>query len=126
MLLLIVNQFQCLPSVGHGTLAKVLHGALEHGTKETVERNKFTHLTFGGFLGYGEGDIEQRTFVTLHLLVHIVHIHKGVEHLHNQLELIGHKGIESGKVILVLIGLVGAGQEELSIEHGFLFLKEFA
>ena len=125
LLLLILNQIQCLTCIRHGTLPQMLHGALEHGTKETVKGDKFTHLTLGGFLGDGERDVEQGTLVSLYLLVHIVHVDKGVEHLHNQLELVRYKGIERRKICLIFVRLVSAWQNKLRIEHGFILFIEF-
>ena len=53
------NVFEHLTCIGNGTLAKMLHGTLEHGTKEAVERDKLANLHISGFLCYGEGDVDE-------------------------------------------------------------------
>ena len=123
LLFVILDKFQGFTRIRYGTLTKMLHGALEHGTKEPVEWDEFAHLTFCCFLGYGESDVQQGTFVALHLFVYIVHVDKRIEHSHNQLELIGYKWIESCKVFLVLIGLIGTWKNELGIKHSFILLE---
>ena len=46
------NVFQRLTCIGNGTLTKMLHRTLEHGTKETVERDKLSDFHISGFFSY--------------------------------------------------------------------------
>ena len=119
----VFNMFERLTCIGNGTLTKMLHRTLEHGTKEAVERDKLPDFHVCGFLSYGEGDIDERTLVSLHLLVDIVHIDKRVEHLHNELELIGHERIASNEIFLACICFVLTGQYELGIEFRLVLVE---
>ena len=55
----VCNVFKSLTCIGNGTLTKMLHGTLEHGTKEAVERDKLSDFHISGFLSYGEGDVDK-------------------------------------------------------------------
>ena len=48
----VCNVFECLTCIGNSTLTKMLHRTLEHGTKETVERDKLSDFHVCGFLSY--------------------------------------------------------------------------
>ena len=119
----VCNMFERLTCIGNGTLTKMLHGPLEHGTKEAVERDKLPNFHISGFLSYGEGDVDERTFISLYLLVDIVHVDKRVEHLHDELELIGHKRIASNEIFLACICFVLTGQYELGIEFRLVLVE---
>ena len=126
LLFRVCNVFECLTCIGNGTLTKMLHGPLEHGTKEAVERDKLPNFHISGFLSYGEGDVDERTFISLHLLIDIVHVDKRVEHLHDELELIGHKRIASNEIFLACICFVLTGQYELGIEFRLVLVEHIA
>src|SRR5574344_948602 len=104
----------------------MLHRTLEHGSKEPVERHKFTHFHLSCVFGNGERDINQGAFISLDLLIHKVHIDERVQHLHDELELVRDKWIAGDKVLLAGVSLIGAGKDKLGIQFGFVLLKHFA
>ena len=55
----VCNMFERLTCIGNGTLTKMLHGTLKHGTKEAVERDKLPDFHISGFLSYGEGYVDK-------------------------------------------------------------------
>ena len=120
LFLLVLDDIECLPCVLESPLPQVLHGALHHRAKELVERDELTHFHVLRLTGDGISDVDERTLVALHLLVHIVHGLERVEHLLDELELVGHERIVGHEVVLVAIGLVGAGQDKLRVELGFV------
>ena len=120
LFLLVLDDIECLARVLESPLSQVLHGALYHRAKELVKRNELAHLHILGFTGNRIGDVDERTLVTLHLLVYIVHGLEGVEYLLDELELIGYERIVGHEVVLVAIGLVGAGQDKLRVELGLV------
>ena len=120
LFLLVLNDIESLACVLESPLPQVLHRSLHHRAKELVERDELTHLHVLRLTGDGIGDVDERTLVALHLLVHIVHGLEGVEHFLDELELIGYERIVGHEVVLVAIGLVGAGQDKLRVELGLV------
>ena len=112
--------------IGQCPLAEMLHRTLEHGSKEPVERHKFSYFHLSCIFGNGERDIDQGAFISLDLLIHKVHIDERVQHLHDELELVRNKWIAGDKVLLAGVSLIGAGKDKLGIQFGFVLLKHFA
>ena len=54
-------------------------------------------------------DLDDASLVALHLLGDIAQGEEGVEHLHDELELIGHKGIVGHEVLLAVVAAIGVG-----------------
>ena len=65
-------------------------------------------------------DLDDASLVALHLLGDIAQGEERVEHLHDELELIGHKGIVGHEVLLAVVAAIGIGQLELEVESRFL------
>ena len=70
-------------------------------------------------------DLDDASLIALHLLGYIAQGKEGVEHLHDELELIGHKRIVGHEVFFVVVAAVGVGQLELKVESRFLLVIEF-
>ena len=59
LFLFVIDDFKSLTCILESPLSQMLHGALERGTIETVERNELTNFHFLSFTGNGVSDIYQ-------------------------------------------------------------------
>ena len=100
----------------------MLQKSLKSRAEELVEGDKLTDLHVCRLLCDGERDVDKRTLTTLCLFIDIVHVDERVEHTGDKVELIRHEWIIVGKILGILIRVVGSRQNELSLKLVLVFL----
>ena len=101
-------------------LSTSLQALLKHIVVQFVEGDELAQFGIGIGLCRRVDDLDDASLVALHLLGDIAQGEERVEHLHDELELIGHKGIVGHEVLLAVVAAVGVGQLELEVKSSFL------
>ena len=67
-------------------------------------------------------NLDDASLVTLYLLGYVAQGKEGVEHLHDELKLIGNERIVGHEVFPAVVAAIRVGQLELKVESRFLFI----
>ena len=109
----------------NGFLAASLQTFLEHVVIQFIEGNEFAHLFVGIVLCRRVDDLDDASLVTFYLFGYIAEVQEGVEHLHDEFELVRHKRVISHEIVLRLVGHITVWQFELESESSLLLVVEF-
>ena len=107
-------------------LSGVFQAGLEHRGEHHVEGNKASNRVVSVVLGCLMRDFQNRTFITLDFRIHVLQSHEGIEHVHNQLELIRNEWIVVDKVLLVSVLAITGRKIELGIKGRRFLVIEFS
>ena len=99
---------------------------LEHRLEKLVKRYEMVNFVVLCQLGGIVCNLDDRTFVSLHLGIDKPLFHEGVEHLCNKLQLVRNERIVVHEVIRRLVGLVNGRQLELGHQGVLLLRVHFA
>ena len=108
----------------HRFLSASLQAFLEHIVVELIEGDELARFGICVCLGSGVDHLDDASLVALHLLGHIAEVEERVEHLHDQSELVRHKGIIIHEILLRLVAVVRRRQLELQVETCLIFIVE--
>ena len=84
----------------NGFLTTSLQAFLEHVVIQFVEGNEFANLFISIVLSGRMDDLDDASLITFYLLGHIAEVQEGVEHLHDELELVRYEWIVSYEIVL--------------------------
>ena len=91
-----------------------------------VEENEASNWVVSVVLGCLMRDFQNGTFITFDFRIHVLQSHEGIEHVHNQLELIRNERIVVDEVLLVSVLAITGRKIELGIKGRRLLVIEFS